>query len=283
MTDSSQVLLVTSIDHKDGEPGHEVLDEALAEHGITSRWVVWDDPFVDWSSAALVIVRSTWDYDLRIKEFLGWATSVGPRLLHSPEMFRWNTDKHYLTELASLSSVPIVPTAVADNPVDLRAAISRFGTSVVKPRIGCGGRGIVIVYDSESWLPVDQGPWVVQPLMESVFHEGEVSVFVIMGHPVSQVNKVAGSGDIRVNDRFGGSLAEVELTHEASLLAVDAVAATTEITGAEIVYARVDMLRFEGRLLVSEVEITEPGLYLQAAPGNGAKFADAIAARLAGV
>ena len=61
---------------------------------------------------------------------------------------------------------------------------------------------------------------------------------------------------------------------------VDAVAATTEILGSEIVYARVDMLRSEGKLLVSEVEITEPGLYLDLVPDNAEKFVDAISAHL---
>lgn len=274
------VLLATSSGQPEGEPGHEVLDRALAARGITSRWAVWDDPFVDWAEARLVCVRSTWDYDSRLQDFLGWAGNVGPTLLHGVDVFRWNTDKAYLPELARLSSVPTVPSVVADNPVDLRAAISRFGTSVVKPRVGAGGRGIVIVYDAESWLPVDSGPWLVQPLLESVHHEGEVSVFVFAGHPVSQVNKVAARDDIRVHARYGGTSQAVVLTHEAALLAVDAVAATTEILGSEIVYARVDMLRSEGTLLVSEVEITEPGLYLDLVPDNAEKFADAVAVRL---
>ena len=277
MTD---VLLVTCSAYPDGEPGHEAVDAALTARGITSKWVSWDDPFVDWAEAKLVCVRSTWDYDSRLPDFLGWAHGVGPRLLHGVDAFRWNTDKSYLVELARLSSLPIVPSVLADNPVDLRAAVSRFGTAVVKPRVGAGGRGIVIVYDAETWLPVDSGPWIVQPLLESVHREGEVSVFVLAGHPVSQVNKVASREDIRVHERYGGVSTVVDLTHEAALLAVDAVAATTEIIGSQIVYARVDMLRSEGTLLVSEVEITEPGLYLDLVPENGAKFADAIAAHL---
>lgn len=274
------VLLATCAEWKDGEPGHEVLEAALAKRGFSSRWAVWDDPFVDWSEAKLVCVRSTWDYDTRLQDFLGWAHGVGPSLLHGVEAFRWNTDKSYLTDLAKMSKVPTVPTVIADNPVDLRAAISRFGTAVVKPRVGAGGRGIVIVYDAESWLPVDRGPWIVQPLLESVHHEGEVSVFVIGGQPVSQVNKVASRDDIRVHSRYGGTSQAVVLTHEAALLAVDAVAATTEILGAEIVYARVDMLRSEGKLLVSEVEITEPGLYLDVVPDNADKFVEAISSHL---
>ena len=156
-TVTPRVLLATSAKDPDGEPAHEVLDAALAQRGITSAWAPWDDPFVDWSAADLVAVRSTWDYDTRRADFLGWAREVGPHLLHGPELFRWNTDKAYLLDLAGVSGLRVVPTVVADNLVDVRAAIGRVGTAVVKPRHGAGGRGIVIVRDSESWLPVDQG------------------------------------------------------------------------------------------------------------------------------
>jgi glutathione synthase/RimK-type ligase-like ATP-grasp enzyme len=273
----TQVLLATDVEHRDGEAGHEVLDAALARRGLTSRWAVWDDPFVDWAEAELVCVRSTWDYESRLADFLGWAGSLGPRLLHGVDVFRWNTDKSYLLEIAPL--VPTVPTVLADSAVDLRAAVTRFGTSVVKPRVGAGGRGLEVL-DDVARLPADPGPWVVQPLLESVREEGEVSVFVIGGHPVSQVDKVASRDDIRVHEEYGGRSSVGVLAPEAALLAVDAVAATSEILGAEIVYARVDMLRSEGRLLVSEVEVTEPGLYLDLVPANAEAFAGAIAARL---
>jgi hypothetical protein len=39
-------------------------------------------------------------------------------------------------------------------------------------------------------------------------------------------------------------------------------------------------MRLDGRLVVSEVELTEPGLYLDVLPANGAAFADAVAARV---
>ena len=73
MTD---VLLVTCAGLPDGEPGAEVLDEALVARGISSRWVVWDDPAVDWGSARLVAVRSTWDYISTYAAFLAWARDV---------------------------------------------------------------------------------------------------------------------------------------------------------------------------------------------------------------
>lgn len=276
MTD---VLLVTSAALQDGEPGHQALDDALAARGVSSRWVVWDDPSVDWAAARLVCVRSTWDYEVRLADFLGWAQGVGPHLLNGAEAFRWNTDKSYLLDLAP--TVPTVPSVVVDEAADLRAATSRFGTSVVKPRVGAGGRGVVIVRDPDTWLPADRGPWLVQPLLESVQHEGETSVFVLGGQPVSQVAKRASRDDIRVHEEYGGSSHAADLTPEAALLAADAVAATTEVLGSELAYARVDMLRdADGRLLVSEVEITEPGLYLDLVPANAEAFADLVTAEL---
>ncbi len=72
------VLLATSREWAEGEPGHGALDAALTAHGLASRWVVWDDLGVDWGTAEVVAVRSTWDYDGRRGEFLGWASGVKP-------------------------------------------------------------------------------------------------------------------------------------------------------------------------------------------------------------
>ncbi|HYF72847.1 MAG TPA: hypothetical protein VD864_08490 [Nocardioides sp.] len=275
------VLLVTCAEWPGGEPGHGALDAALEARGLTSRWVVWDDLDVDWGAADVVAVRSAWDYTARLGEFLGWASGVGPALLNGADVFRWNTDKHYLVELQA-TGLPVVPTVAADTVFDVRAAADRFGLAVVKPRVGAGGRGIEVVADGRIWLPTPeghQGPWVVQPLVESIHHDGETSVFIIAGHPVSQVEKLPSATDIRVHERFGGTMRSVEVSREAALLAAEAIATVVDLLGDEVVYGRVDMMRHQGRLVVSEIELTEPGLYLDVLPLNALPFADAIAAR----
>jgi glutathione synthase/RimK-type ligase-like ATP-grasp enzyme len=242
--------------------------------------VAWDDPSVDWPGADLVAVRSTWDYDIRLPEFLGWAERVGRPLLHGADVFRWNTDKAYLVELARSGRVPVVPTVTVDDLADLRAAVDRFGDCVVKPRIGAGGRGVVTVSaDREPDTP-RRGTMIAQPLVASVRTEGEMSVFVIDGRPVSQVRKTPAAGEIRVHEQYGGVTYPSTLTDEAATLAADAVAASAAILGADLVYARIDLMRHDGKLIVSEVEITEPGLYLDVLPDNAEPFADAIARRL---
>ena len=107
----------------DGEPGFEALDEALADRGIDFAWAVWDDPSVDWAAATLVAVRATWDYAVRAQEFLAWTRSLDQsRLLNGADMFEWNHDKAYLTELdpiagrADHARVPTAPSSPRRSP-----------------------------------------------------------------------------------------------------------------------------------------------------------------------
>ncbi|MFL6158981.1 MAG: RimK family alpha-L-glutamate ligase [Marmoricola sp.] len=270
------VLLATCAAWPDGEPGAVALDQALAARGVRARWVSWDDPDVDWASA-LVAVRSTWDYESRREEFMAWAAAV-PRLMNGVEVFAWNTDKMYLVELAA-AGLPVVPTVVVDQEGGLPAAVESFGSAVIKPRVGAGGRGVVIAGRERP----GEGPWVVQPLVESVRTEGESSVFVLGGEPVSMVRKLPAGEEIRVHEQYGGTTLAVVPTEEATRLARHAVSTAEQILGTRLDYARVDQMRLaDGTLAISELEVTEPGLYLEELPANGAAFADLVVRLLAG-
>ena len=281
MSERPIVLLVTCSGLPEGEPGHAALDAALDARGLDARWVVWDDESVEWADAAVIAVRATWDYDSRVGEFLGWASGLGPSLLNGFRVFRWNVDKRYLLDLQD-DGLPVVPTRAADTVADVRREVERFGIAVVKPRVGAGGRGLELVRDPVVWEPKDghEGPWIVQPLVESIHHDGEMSVFVIGGHAISQVDKLPGTSDIRVHEQFGGSSRPVPLDREAAGLATKAIATVADLLGEEIGYGRVDLMRYQGRLVVSEVELTEPGLYLDVLPTNAHPFADAVADRV---
>ncbi len=286
------VLLVTSSNWPDGEPGSPALDAALTARGLDSRWVVWDDPAVDWSAADLIAVRSTWDYIERHEEFVAWARRAGEvaRVLNGAEVFAWNVDKAYLTGLGA--DLPVVPTRTAGSLAELAEGVRAFGTAVVKPRVGAGGAGVLVVDDPEDprlgteiddhpGLPNGAGPWVVQPLVASVRTEGETSVFVLGGRAVSQVDKLPSGDEIRVHEHFGGASRPVPLRDEAASLALRGMGAAEQALGVRLDYGRVDMLRLaDGTLAVSELEITEPGLYLDVLPSNAEPFADLVVASL---
>ncbi len=283
------LLLATCAALPDGEWHAEVLDRALAARGVDARWAVWDDDAVDWAGA-LVAVRSTWDYETRRAEFLAWAGAV-PRLLNGAGAFAWNTDKSYLLDLRA-DGLPVVPSVLVDDEPELAPALVEVSpgdrlAAVVKPRVAVGGRGLVL-FDGEAGGPDDldestlgPGPWVVQPLVASIRTEGETSVFVLDGAVVSQAVKRPGEGEIRVHPRYGGRTEATPVSDEAASLARRAVAVCEQRLGARLDYARVDLVRPDGELVVGEVELTEPGLYLDVLPANAEAFADLVVRRLA--
>ncbi len=280
------VLLATFDLMPDGEPGGSVLPAAFAERGIDARWVRWDDPAVDWAVADLVAVRSTWDYHRRLPAFLDWVRSVERQttLLNGSEVFSWNADKSYLVELAD--ELPVVPSMLlddADLAVGLAGALARWGTVVVKPRTGAGGTGVVIAESTTDprLEGLVAGPWIAQPLVESVRTTGETSVFVFDGAAVAQVDKIAAAGEVRVNEQHGGQCRPVMLDPERAAVAADVVRHVALRRGADLAYARVDLMVWDGRWVVSELELIEPGLYLDVAPDNAAFFVDLVAARIA--
>ena len=285
MTD---MVLVTCAALPDGEVGGASLLEELAVRGIAARWAAWDDPQVDWGAARLVAVRSPWDYEGRRDEFLAWARSVEARtrLVNPARALAWNTYKSYLLDLAA-SALPVVPTVCAEDEGELPPAIARLAPAVVKPRVGASGRGVVVFDGRPGGAPgldesrLEAGPWVVQPLVESIHTEGELSVFVFGGEPASAVRKLPGDGEIRVHEEYGGRTVPVPVSEEAATLAHRTVTAAERILEVPLPYARVDLMRLDGGVLaVSELEVTEPGLYLDVLPENAKPYADAMAALL---
>lgn len=282
-----RLLLVTFQLLPAGEPGGDDLVRALAARGIGAEWVVWDDPSVDWAGADAVAVRSAWDYHRRLEEFLDWAAGVekSTTLLNGADLFRWNADKAYLRELGR--QVPVVPSELLDDTDlvgGLRAALERWGTVVVKPRVGAGGVGVVVAEatDDQRLDALTPGPWLVQPMVESIRTEGERSIFVLGGRAVSEVDKTTGT-DIRVNESYGGRSTAVPLDGALGALAEAAVAAAAAITGRTAAYARVDLVRWQGDWVVSELELIEPGLYLDVDPANAGRFAALAVRELTGL
>lgn len=293
MSDVDEVLLATCALLPEGEAGGHLLLRALAEVDVAARWVRWDDPDVEWGQAALVAARSTWDYQRRVPEFLAWARRVeaGGRLLNGAAVFGWNTDKAYLLELAA-AGLPVVPSRLLDEQTlvaGLTAALDTWGEVLVKPRTGAGGVGVVVC-DSlrdERLEGLVAAPWLVQPVVASVRTKGETSVHVLDGRVVAQVDKRPAGGEVRVHELYGGSSRRADPTDEAAAVAVRAVEVATGLPGLatggaapDLAYARVDLMRWEGELVVSELELVEPGLYLDVVPEVATHFAALVRARL---
>ena len=136
------MTLATCADLPDLDPDEAGLPDALRERGLEPRIAVWNDPSVDWNAAGVVVVRSVRDYAVNREAFLAWARSV-PRLLNQAGLMSWNSDKHYLAELArrGLSTIPTT-WLEPDHKYSKHQVHTRFpafGDFVVKPAVSSGG------------------------------------------------------------------------------------------------------------------------------------------------
>lgn len=281
------VYLATCSKFHNGEPGAETLIPTLNERGLRAQWVVWNDSTIDWNRASLVAIRATWDYQEHLPQFLAWAAELGDKLWHDLPTITWNTDKTYMLDLERMG-VPIVPTVIARTLEEIKSAwkeLPSAGKMIVKPTIGASGNGIDVVEAStlqssaevSKWLPCSEGPWVVQPFVESVLTEGETSVFMMDGQVTAQFEKRAAAGEFRVHEERGGKQTLVEPGEEAKKVTYQARDATETLLQGKIGYARFDLLRWQDRLVVSEVEITEPALYFDRIPVHAEAFARMVA------
>jgi glutathione synthase/RimK-type ligase-like ATP-grasp enzyme len=253
--------------------------EALRSAGAKVEPVAWTEAD-DLSSFDLVLPLIAWGYHLdyaRWLEFLTRAENAGWPMINPPALLRWNSDKAYLAELADWG-VSTVPTLAVDSccDADLEEARRRFESDwlVIKPPVSASATGTHRLGPNDD-LPEDsrRRPMIVQPLIEEIAKTGEFSLMLFDGVFSHAVVKRPKSGDFRVQPHLGGVTAPCTPPAGAERLAKQAL----EATPATATYARVDIVPDdEGTLRIMELELIEPALFLDYAPGSTAAFTNAI-------
>lgn len=281
----ARVGFVTSGELRGLTPDDRSVVSVLAARRIEVVPVVWTEP-VPPNLDALVL-RSTWDYHLRLPEFLAWvdAAEASPiPLLNPPSTIRWNVDKKYLLEVEA-RGVPVVPTrhAARGSGVQLPSLLGAAGwtEAVVKPSVSGGAfetwRAGTGEADAARFArQVETMDCLVQPFVPELLSEGEWSLLFFGGRYSHAVLKRPERGDFRVQEEFGGVAAPAE----ASSAIIEAASRALEASGQDMLYARVDGVVRGGRLEVMELELLEPSLFLESSPGGAERFADALIERL---
>src|SRR5215813_1368122 len=105
------IALVTARPARGLDEDEPPLHLALQKAGCNVQIAEWDDAKIDWASFDIALLRSAWDYAERVVEFLSWVEQASKLtyILNPLQVVRWNTDKHYLAELAK-AGVSIVPS-----------------------------------------------------------------------------------------------------------------------------------------------------------------------------
>jgi glutathione synthase/RimK-type ligase-like ATP-grasp enzyme len=265
------------------------LRSALAARGVRVHLPLWTDGLVDWSGFDLAVVRTTWDYVDDRDAFVAWAqrTTGQVELLNPAEVLRWNTHKSYLLELEERGA-PVVPTAWLARGdrvrLDELCRARDWVEVVVKPTVASGSAGVLRVgpsrqdrEDGQAHLDglLTSGDVMVQPFRAGIA-QGELSLITVEGRVTHAVRKRPTGGEYRVQGRFGGSYA----LEEPSAAAVALAEWIVEVVGVPLLFARVDLIvADDGTLELTELEATEPDLYLGLSEQGNTALVDAIIRR----
>lgn len=262
---------------------------AMTAAGLDAAVADWDDPEVEWQAYQLALLRSTWDYTQRLTEFLAWADRTAARtaLINPVAVIRWNTDKHYLGDLAR-AGVPIVPTRFVEPGAGAQHALDGFlreertAEWVVKPAVGAGSRDAARYGRGEERSAADHierliragRSVVLQPYLDQVDQHGETALIHFGGRFSHAIRKgpllrrgSAPDGSLFLEEHITPRVPEPE-----ELRIAERVLAALPFPVP--LYARVDLIRSaEGEPRLLELELTEPSLFFAHAPGAAERLA----------
>lgn len=267
------------------------IKDALLPHNIKLSPVFWQDEGNAWNDYDLIIPLMAWNYPQDIEKFERTLSEIAAskvKMLNSAKIIKDNMNKSYLTRLYNLGAkVPPTIEINAQNPNEISAAFDTLNCDeiIVKPIIGAGAwRQARLKRTDELPNPEDLPPDIalVQPFIESVATDGELSMLFMNGELSHALMKKPKAGDYRSQTKYGAIETPIEPPSKALFAAKDIL--KTYDPNRELLYARIDMVSQDNDWLLMEMELIEPYLYGPFDGENGKKsaanFAKAIADRI---
>ncbi len=284
LVNSPCVALLTCHKFPEYKTDGYLLIKALKEEQIEARHVIWDSTEEEWSRYAAAIIFSTWDYfegklDLFLKTIKHIESCHVP-VYNSSAVIEWNCSKNYLKTLpdkgvAIVESLWLPPEKLIHLPAMLQE--KGWTECVIKPVVSAGGYN-TFKFNASNVETIQQYfkdyscELIVQPFMEEIITEGEWS-FIFMDREYCHcVLKKPAIGNFLVQDIQGGSVHP----REPPAWMIEEAKKVLDAIHFSYLHARVDMIRRGESLIVMEIEMIEPNLFLKFFKESEKKLASKI-------
>lgn len=252
-----------------------LLLDFLKEKGMDIHREVWTNPSVNWAEYDLILIKAPWDYHENITAFYSWLDklkSLSIPLLNPYKIIKWNSDKHYLLDIA-IAGLNIITTLFLEKNAKLQPEyLFRQLNSeklIVKPCISAGAKNTFVltpenfsIHQNKIEDLLKNEALLVQPFIQEVETDGEWSFIFLDGKFSHSVLKKPRSGDFRVQHTFGGTihLNKIEEEH------IKTAKSFVDRFAKGCLYARVDGVLVNNEFLLMELELIEPFLFLSYNP-----------------
>lgn len=263
----------------------DILLRFLKNKGLNIEKVIWNDQDVNWLDFQYAILKSPWDYFDLIDDFNTWLDKIeglGVKLLNPFNVVRWNSNKHYLKDIAD-AGLNVTPSAFLQKgkPVDLKFYFAHFNTQklIVKPTVSGGAKNtlkITLENLAETTQQLHdllkEEDFIVQPFLKEIEENGEWSYLFFGGNFSHALLKTAKPGDFRVQHTFGGTITPKMVTPDETQAAEQYVKQFAQTC----LYARVDGVYLNGVFHLMELELIEPFLFLETDQSSYERYYDAL-------
>lgn len=282
---NQRIGLLTSADHPQLTLGEVLLPPALQALGAQVQICVWDDPTILWKEFDVVVVRCPWDYYKKLPAFLrllDHLEELAVPVLNDVQTLRWNLNKNYLFELeqqgcAVIPGLRITPEDGRSLPQLLQAL--GCDEAVLKP-VQSAGAWRTLRLQADQLVAAEQqfAQWrseqdfLLQAFMPEIVNEGEWSLVFFNGVYSHGLLKRVKDGDFRVQSDHGGSVHAMDIPVTIQKQAAAMLQGLTRMP----CYARVDGVIRDGQLILMELELLEPELFLEVDKEAAPRFASAI-------
>jgi glutathione synthase/RimK-type ligase-like ATP-grasp enzyme len=254
--------------------------------GAEADYLPWKTtPPETFAAADAILPLCCWDYYDDPGRFLDWIEALEAkhaRLINSPDLLRWNFRKTYLLELAKAGlAVPQtfhLPDASRE-AVEQRMEENGWQIAVLKPVSSQSGHGVRKLHwaERDRWsVDAIPGEVLLQEYQYDISALGETTLTFIDGLFSHAVRRVLKAGEWRANTQYGTTYERAEpdrATIEAARRYLDLLPDTP-------LYARVDGLVRPDGFMLMELELIDPYLYCEFAPGSANIFARALLNRI---